>query len=269
MTVVAEQTFAPPGPGTWFLDPDPLHAGRRLASTPSSSPEFIRGFGEGLLRYGRLLEYLDWAFVNGFPYYSPRPVGAPPEAVGHPPKEVWDELRERHPEIRRRLETSATVFERKLWREDLERWDREMKPAAFANIWRCSRSSRARCRPTSCSRTSTGAARTRSAAATSTISSTCPALLPIGDFLVHAQEWTGRLAGRAARAAAGNDPRPARGRRTSSSGSPRRCTKIARPRSCSSRRRSRRRSLAELRGLPGETGAARGRLRRLGSATAR
>jgi phosphohistidine swiveling domain-containing protein len=44
---------------------------------------------------------------------------------------VWDELARSHPEIRRRLETSATVFKRKLWREDLERWDREVKPAAI------------------------------------------------------------------------------------------------------------------------------------------
>ena len=68
----------------------------------------------------------DMAFVNGFFYYCPRPVAAPEEAVGHPPREVWDELAASHPDIRARLATSPSVFERKLWREDLERWDREV-----------------------------------------------------------------------------------------------------------------------------------------------
>ena len=154
--------------------------------------QMIAGFSEGLRRYGSLLEYLDLAFVNGFFYYCPRPVAAPPEAVGHPPREVWDELAASHPEIRARLATSATVFERKLWREDLERWDREVKPAAIrdhlellavdpsvlgaddllAYLERCRENQKH--------------------GAYIHHLFNMPALLPIGDFLVHAREWTGR-----------------------------------------------------------------------------
>jgi len=192
VTVAVEQTFAPPGPGTWFLDPTHFSRPATRFHAELFVPEFIRGFGEGFLRYGSLLEYLDWAFVNGFPYFSPRPVGAPPEAVEHPPKEIWDELSRTDPEIRRRLETSASVFERKLWREDLERFDKETKPAAvrehlallavepralptdelLAYIDRCRENQKRGCYQQ--------------------YLYAVPALLPVGDFLVHAQEWTGR-----------------------------------------------------------------------------
>jgi pyruvate,water dikinase len=192
VTVATEQTFAPPRPGTWFLDSTHFSRPATRFHAELFVPEFVRGFGDGFLRYGSLLEYLDWAFVNGFPYYSPRPVGAPPEAVGHPPKEIWDELSRAHREIRRRLETTATVFERKLWREDLERFDTETKPTAvrehlallavepralpidelLAYIVRCRENQKRGCYEQ--------------------YLYAVPALLPVGDFLVHAQEWTGR-----------------------------------------------------------------------------
>jgi rifampicin phosphotransferase len=192
MSVIAEQTFAPPRPGVWFLDP--THFTRPVTRFHAEIfvEQMIAGFSAGLRRYGSLLEYLDLAFVNGFFYYCPRPVAAPQEAVGHPPREVWDELAASHPEIRARLATSATVFEHKLWREDLERWDREVKPAAIrdhlellavdpsglekddllAYLDRCRENQK------------------RGAYIHHLFN--MPALLPIGDFLVHAREWTGR-----------------------------------------------------------------------------
>ena len=131
MTTIADPTFAPPRPGVWFLDLTHFTRPATRFHAEIFPEQFVRGFGESLRRYGSLLDHLDIAFVNGFWYYCPRPVGAPDEAVEHPPREVWEELAAGHPEIRRRLETSATVFERKLWREDLARWDGEVKPAAI------------------------------------------------------------------------------------------------------------------------------------------
>ena len=97
MGAEATPAFAPPGPGSWLLDT--THFTRRVTRFVAElfPAEFIRGFGEGLKRYGLLLEHLDWAFVNGCPYYCPRPVGAPRDAAGHPPKPVWDELMATHP----------------------------------------------------------------------------------------------------------------------------------------------------------------------------
>ena len=194
MTVVADRTFAPPGPGSWFLDP--THWTRPVTRFHAEifPDAFQRGFGESLRRYGSLLEYLEAGFVNGFPYYCARPVGAPKEAVGHPPKEVWDELARSHPEIRRRLETSATVFKRKLWREDLERWDREVKPAAI-------RAHLALLEVDPDTLDTTGLLEYLDRCRENQIQGAyihhlfnVPALLPVGDFLVHAQEWTGRTA---------------------------------------------------------------------------
>jgi rifampicin phosphotransferase len=194
MAVAAEESFAPPAPGVWFLET--THWTRPVTRFHAELfPEPCRrGSGEGLRRYGSLLEYLDFAFVNGFPYYCPRLVGAPEDAVAHPPKEAWEEIAARDPEIRARLRTSETVFERKLWREDLERWSREVQPAALrgnlellaadpevlgtndllAHIDRCREN---QIRGTYLHHLFN-----------------VPALLPVGDFAVHAQRWTGRPA---------------------------------------------------------------------------
>jgi rifampicin phosphotransferase len=208
MTVVAEQTFAPPGPGSWFLDP--THWTRPVTRFQAEVfPEaFRRGFGESLRRYGSLLEYLEASFVNGFPYLCARPVGAPKDAVGHPPKDVWDELARDHPEIRRRLETSASVFERKLWREDLERWDREVKPAAIERHVELLAVDPATLDTTELLAHIDRCRENQIEGAYLHHLFNVPALLPVGDFLVHAQEWTGRSSAELLRLLQGANPDP-------------------------------------------------------------
>jgi rifampicin phosphotransferase len=207
-TAVAEQRFMPPGPGVWMLDA--THWTRPLTrfQVELFPDPFRRGFGESLRRYGSLLAYLDVGFANGFAYYRPRPVGAPEGSDGHPPREVWDELAAGHPEIRERLATSAHVFERKLWRQDLERWDREVKPAAVrAHLELLAVDPHAldadgllayleRCREN----------QVESAYIHHLFN--VPALLPIGDFLVHAHEWTGRPPAELLSLLSGSSPDP-------------------------------------------------------------
>jgi rifampicin phosphotransferase len=194
MSIATKPKFEPPGPGSWSLDY--THWTRPVTRFQAEvfPEQFVRGFGESLKRYGLLLDYLDWEFVNGFPYYCPRPVGAPEDAVGPPPKHVWDELMRTDPEISERLKTSAMVFERKLWREDLQIWDQETKPAAIRDHLELQ------------------------AVDPSTLTTdellghldrcrenlkhqiylhhlyNVPAMLPVGDFFVHTQEWTGHSA---------------------------------------------------------------------------
>jgi phosphohistidine swiveling domain-containing protein len=208
MTVVAEQTFAPPGPGSWFLDP--THWTRPVTRFQAEifPDAFKRGFGESLRRYGSLLEYLEAGFVNGFPYFCARPVGAPQDAVEPPPKEVWEDLARTHPEIRRRLETSASVFERRLWREDLERWDREVKPAAIQGHVELLAVDPATLDTSELLAYIDRCRENQIQAAYLHHLFNMPALLPVGDFLLHAEDWTGRPAAELLRLLQGANPDP-------------------------------------------------------------
>ena len=107
----AELTFEAPGPGSWSLDPVhfPRPATRYFVET---QPEpFARGAGEFPEFYGMLVGGMQYAYVNGFPYGTMRPL----------PDE----------EIPARIERAGEVFERKLWREQLRDWDETFKPASI------------------------------------------------------------------------------------------------------------------------------------------
>ena len=194
MSAVTEPKFEPPGPGSWSLDY--THWTRPVTRFQAEvfPEQFIRGFAEYLKRYGLLLDYLDWEFVNGFPYYCPRPVGAPKDAVDHPPKHVWDELMRTDPEVSERLQTSAMAFERKLWREDLHVWDQQTKPAAIRHHLEL--------QAIDPSTLTTEELLAHLARCRENLKHqiylhhlyNVPAMLPVGDFFVHTQEWTGRSA---------------------------------------------------------------------------
>jgi pyruvate,water dikinase len=72
---------------------------------------FKRGFREFTRYYGMLLDAMDWQYVNGFAYRSPRPVA--------------------EDEVPQRFQRAEEVFERKLWREQLREWDEKFKPASI------------------------------------------------------------------------------------------------------------------------------------------
>ena len=71
-------------------------------------------------------------FVNDFCYGKFVPVGAPENASGPPPRPIFMLLTRLHPEIRRRIAAAPGVFAKKLWREDMRRWDEEVKPDSIA-----------------------------------------------------------------------------------------------------------------------------------------
>ena len=70
-------TFTPPGPGSWQLDV--VHFPRPVTRLFAEifPRQFAAGFDEGARAYGALLDTLEFAPVNGFMYFVPRPVGAP------------------------------------------------------------------------------------------------------------------------------------------------------------------------------------------------
>jgi pyruvate,water dikinase len=124
--------FKAPGPGAWELEQ--THFGRpatRYMSTIVSDP-LAKGFAEGTRRYGLLLDHFRMRFVNDFCYGKFVPVGAPEKAVGPPPKLIFMLLTRVHPGIRRRIADAPAALEQKLWREDLRRWDEEVKPDSIA-----------------------------------------------------------------------------------------------------------------------------------------
>ena len=102
--------FEAPGPGSWTLDS--VHFPRPATRYwQEMHPEpFRRGFSEFTRFYGMLIGTLDYRYVNGFVYSSMLP---PPEA-----------------EIPERFARAEEVFEKKLWREQLEEWD-TLKPASI------------------------------------------------------------------------------------------------------------------------------------------
>jgi len=107
-----ELKFEPPGPGSWVLDPVhfPRPATRYLAE--NHHEPFQRGVREFMAYYGMLLESMEMSFVNGFAYRSLHPV--PDEDV---PK---------------RFARAEEVWERKVWRDQLQEWDEVAKPASIA-----------------------------------------------------------------------------------------------------------------------------------------
>lgn len=125
-------TFTAPGPGPWEVEG--VHFPRPITRFASRAflRAFPRGFAEGTARYGLLLSHLEPALVNGFFYQQPVAFGAPKGALGPPPKVVLWLMTRLHPKLRARIEICRQAFESKLWREDLERWDKVDKPAAVA-----------------------------------------------------------------------------------------------------------------------------------------
>jgi len=116
--------FEAPGPGAWELDT--THFSKPLSAYTSgfSSDSFERGFKEGTERYGLLMSHLKSKNIHGFSYSKPVLAFAPEDApAGPPPAEYFEQL-----ELLARLQKGKKAIENKLWREDLKRWDDEVKP---------------------------------------------------------------------------------------------------------------------------------------------
>ena len=106
-----ELSFDPPGPGSWEIDP--VHFPRPVTRYwAEMHPEpFSRGVSDFTQFYGMLLDSMEMSYVNGFAYRCANPVA--PEKV---------------PE---RFQRAEQVFEKKLWREQLQAWDSTLKPNAI------------------------------------------------------------------------------------------------------------------------------------------
>lgn len=173
MTPVTVDAVAPviERPGSW--ERDATHLPRpvtRFVQEVHQEP-FARGFSDAMRRYGVLLDHLDYEFPAGFAYFMPVP--APVE------------------EAPARFRAAAEAFERKLWREDLRRWDELVKPHSI----RVQRELLAE-DPDSMSRQELldyldRCLENLRARIYDHHQFNAAALIPVGDFLVHAGAWTG------------------------------------------------------------------------------
>jgi phosphohistidine swiveling domain-containing protein len=161
----------PPGPGSWKQDP--VHFPRPLTRyfQETHPPAFRKGTADFARHYGTLLDGIHIVYLKGFAYDQVVPA---PEA-----------------DIPERFKRAEETFARKRWREQLREWDETAKPAAIAKH----RELQAvdpdalsdadlvdylkRCRDH------------HSAMITQHMRFTAGAVLPVGDFLAHAGDWTG------------------------------------------------------------------------------
>jgi pyruvate,water dikinase len=188
-------TFTPPAPGAWELEQTHLTRPPSVFTAAVIPEPMMAGFKEGTRFYGMLLDYLEVAVINRFLYLAPRAVGAPKSAQRPPPRFVFEILRRLHPDVRRRVRRAETVFRDRVWREDVERWDREWRPRlkAQADLLLAEDLSTASDAQLA-DHVRRAAEFLRDAAFIHHRLNFC-GILPVGDFLVHAMEWTGLAAG--------------------------------------------------------------------------
>ena len=165
-----ELRFDPPGEGTWHLDP--VHFPRPATRywTEMHPEPFKRGFGEFTRYYGMLLDAMEYQYVNGFAYSAARP--------------VTDD------EVPRRFQRAEEVWERRLWRDQLREWDQHVKPESIQTHRELQSVD-----PDALSDDELVAYLTRcrnrhSEMIYQHMRFTGAAMLPVGDLLVHAGEWT-------------------------------------------------------------------------------
>ncbi len=170
-----ELRFDPPGPGSWALDP--VHFPRPVTRywAETHPPAFSAGTHDFAVYFGMLIEGLETSYVNGFAYNLVKPA---PEA-----------------EIPQRIGRAQEVMGGKLWRDQVHEWEETRKPASVAEH-RAIQSTE----PDELSDDELAAYLTRcrdhhSAMIAQHMRFTASAVVPVGDFLVHVQDWTGRQPG--------------------------------------------------------------------------
>ena len=183
--------FVPPSPGAWELEQTHVTKPPSVYFTTVWPAPMMRGFKEGTRHYGLLLDHLEVAVINRFVYVAARPVGAPKGAKGPPPRPIFKLLTLLHPEIRRRIRRSQEVMAGQIWREDVARWDEEVKPMFAAEARRLRDEDLARAsNPQLADHVCRATGFLDSAAFWHHRLNFC-VMVPLGDYLVRAMDWTG------------------------------------------------------------------------------
>ncbi|HZI43723.1 MAG TPA: PEP-utilizing enzyme [Ilumatobacter sp.] len=174
-----------PGPGPWMQDRSHLPAAVTPLMQSAYPPGMQRGFAETLAAWGSLLDTMNVRFVNGFIYMQPLPFDAPGVDGPKSPEQLGAE-------IGRRTGVAAAAFEQRIWRESLERWDNELKPASIKRHRELA--------DVDLSALDDEGLRDQLHQRIEWLTEmayqhhrfNAMAMLPVGDFILHAMQWTGR-----------------------------------------------------------------------------
>ena len=182
---MSDVEWNPPGPGPWSQDRAhlPVSATRLIQEVYPDG--FRRGFAETFAPWGVVLDTIEQAFVNGFPYLQPVPFDAPGPDGPPSPEEL-------EAEIGRRAAVAATVFDEKPWREVLDLWDNELKPAAIAKHEALAGLDLTTLDDEGLRAHLHSCVEHLGAMWYQHHRFNCMAMLPVGDFVLHAAEWSGR-----------------------------------------------------------------------------
>lgn len=190
-----KRVFEAPGGGAWELETAHFTRPMTTFAQEAVAGGFPEGFAEGMARYGMLLSHFEPRFVHGFMYQRAVAFGAPPDAKGPPPKLIFQALTRLHPAMRRRIRAGHEAMEKKVWRDDLRRWDDHVKPASIRRHRELSAIDvRAMSDEELCAHLEVCLAHVRAMIRQHhEFTATC--ILPVGDLLAHVQEWTGKSPG--------------------------------------------------------------------------
>ena len=123
-----------PGPGAWSFD-GAHNVGPVTPIVQSVYPDAMAdGFRSFTERYGLPLSHIEVAYVNGYAYGSVRIAGIHPSDLPPPPGALLRVLSRIHPEMRRRNRQALVALDQRVWRDDLQQWFEELRPARLAAV---------------------------------------------------------------------------------------------------------------------------------------
>ena len=183
--------FDPPGPGSWALDAEHCERPHSRWAADVLPSVFTDGFRAGMARYGSLLDTLEMRMVHGFAYVAARPLGAPPDATGTPPRFLFWLLTRLHPAMRKRVRRAEEVFEKKLWRDDTREFFEDVMPKAVARFERIQAMKLEALDDAALIAHLDELLSLMVEQMRHHFMSATAGMLPVGDFVVHATEWTG------------------------------------------------------------------------------
>jgi pyruvate,water dikinase len=176
MTETTEQVgdrleFEPPGPGSWSLDK--THVARpatRIHHEIIPEP-FNRAFADMFARFGIPAGGYDQALVGGFSYSQLSPL--PPE------------------DFEARIAAAETAVAERIWRHDLQRWDSEVKAASIRRHLELAAVEPADLDDDGLVDHVRGCADHLRRMIAQHHEFNGATMVPLGDFLAHAMDWTG------------------------------------------------------------------------------